>query len=103
MWNTNNLRNKLFEIGKQNADEKDIAKLLFTLFEKFKLQLENNLQKQIESMFGMEMIKTIKVSHQNKLLTKNKADDITTLDKRRYWMQSEIRKENTYSLRTHIK
>ena len=62
--NTNKLTRKLLEIGLKNAHEKDIAKLVYTLFNEFKLQLPSNLQEQMVSMFGMEVIKTIKVSHQ---------------------------------------
>ena len=51
--NTNNLRRKLLQIGKDNAHEEDIGKLVFTIFKEFKLQLPNDLQIQIESIFGM--------------------------------------------------
>ena len=96
--NTNNL---IFEIGKHNAHEKDIGKLVFTIFEEFKLQLPNDLQNQMESMFEMKMIKTIKVSHQYKLFTKKKADDITMCPPRRsYWMQLKIRNKNNRQLGT---
>ena len=74
---TNKLTKKLLEIGtqklmKDNAHDKDIAVLVFTLFKEFKLQLPNYLQNQIESMFEMKMIQAIKVSHQYKLFTKKK-------------------------------
>ena len=48
---------------KDNAHERYVAVLVFTLFKEFKLQLPNYLQDQMESMFEMETIKKIKVSH----------------------------------------
>ena len=95
----NKLESKLRQIAViaiKNAHEKDIAKLVFTVFNEFKLQLPNDLQKQMESMFGMVIKKTIKVSHQNKL----KADDIRSYRRRSYWRELEIRNENNRQLGT---
>ena len=50
---TNKLTRKLLEIGFKNAHEKYIAKLVFTVFNEFKLKIEGNLQDQMRSMFGM--------------------------------------------------
>ena len=49
---TNKLTRKLLEIGFKNAHEKDIAKLVFTVFNEFKLNIEGNLKEQMRSMFG---------------------------------------------------
>ena len=50
---SNQLEIKLHKIAIKIAHEKDIAKLVFTVFNEFKLQLPNDLQKQMESIFGM--------------------------------------------------
>ena len=47
------------EISWKNTHEKYIAKLVFTVFNEFKLQLPNDLQNQMESMFGMLIKKNL--------------------------------------------
>ena len=65
--NTNKLKSKLCEIGFKNAHEKDIAKLVFTVFNEFKLTIEGNLKEQMRSIFGMLIKKELKFSYQKKL------------------------------------
>ncbi len=48
---TNKLESKLHEIAVKYADEKDIAKLVFTVFQEFKSHIVVNLQEQMSSMF----------------------------------------------------
>ena len=47
----NKLESKLHEIAVKYADEKDIAKLVFTVFQEFKSHIAVNLQEQMSSMF----------------------------------------------------
>ena len=48
---TNKLQSKLHEIALKHGDEKDIAKLVFTVFDEFKSDIAVNLQEQIRSTF----------------------------------------------------
>jgi len=48
---TNKLESKLHEIAVKYADEKDIAKLVFTVFDEFISDIGVNLQEQMRSMF----------------------------------------------------
>ena len=48
---TNKLQSKLHEIILKYGDEKDIAKLVFIVFHKFKSDITVNLQEQMRSMF----------------------------------------------------
>ena len=76
--NTNKLTRKLLEIGFKNAHEKDIAKLVFTVFHEFKSDIAVNLQEQMRSMLK------VKFSYQKKL---EKADETQNLSKKSYCME----------------
>ena len=76
---TNKLQSKLHEIAVKYADEKDIAKLVFTVFDEFISDIEVNLQEQMRSMFVFSIEKEVKFSYQKKL---KKADDTDYMSRR---------------------
>ena len=88
---------KLLEIGRKNAHEKYIAKLVFTVFHEFKSDIAVNLQEQMRSMFVFLIEKEVKFSYQKKL---KKADETQNLSKKSYCMELKIRNEKNRKLGT---
>merc|ERR1712105_473408 len=87
---TNKLESKLHEIAVKYADEKYIAKLVFTLFDEFISDIGVNLQEQMRSMFVFSIEKEVKFSYQKKL---KKLDETQNLSKKSYWVELKIRNE----------
>ena len=94
---TNKLQSKLHEIALKYGDEKDIAKLVFTVFHEFKSDIAVNLQEQMRSMFLFWKEKQVKFSYQKKL---KKADETQNLYKKCYWMELKIRNDKNRKLGT---
>ena len=94
---TNKLESKLHEIAVKYADEKDIAKLVFTVFDEFISDIAVNLQEQMRSMFVFLIEKEVKFSYQKKL---KKADETQNLSKKSYCMELKIRNEKNRKLGT---
>ena len=96
----NKLESKLHQIAViavKNAHEKDIAKLVFTVFHEFKSDIAVNLQEQMRSMFVFSIKKEVKFSYQKKL---KKADETQNLSKKSYCMELKIRNEKNRKLGT---
>ncbi len=94
---TNKLESKLHGIAVKYADEKDIAKLVFTIFHEFISDIAVNLQEQMRSMFMFSIEKEVKFSYQKKL---KKADETENFSKTSYYMELKIRNEKNRKLDT---